>query len=97
MLIDFRSKNSDTNLQRIFVEVITQQTLFHCFYFPVKKQKPKLHWCSYRLKRVYKKLGNCGLQFKSFKPANTLRWIHWKGEKQQKSYKNGTSKLREVG
>ena len=43
MIIDFRSKNSNTNLQRIFVEVITQQTLFHCFYFPVKKQKPKLH------------------------------------------------------
>ena len=43
MIIDFRSKNSNTNLQRIFVEVITQQTLFQCFYFPVKKQKPKLH------------------------------------------------------
>ena len=43
MIIDFRSKNPNTNLQRIFVEVITQQTLFHCFYFPVKKQKTKLH------------------------------------------------------
>ena len=43
MIIDFRSKNPNTNLQRIFVEVITQQTSFHCFYFPVKKQKPKLH------------------------------------------------------
>ena len=43
MISDFRSKNSNTNLQRIFVKVVTQQTLFHCFYFPVKKQKPKLH------------------------------------------------------
>ena len=43
MISDFISKNSNTNLQRIFVEVITQQTLFHCFYFPVKKQKTKLH------------------------------------------------------
>ena len=43
MIIDFRSKNPNTNLRRIFVEVITQQTLFHCFYFSVKKQKTKLH------------------------------------------------------
>ena len=43
MIIDFISKKSNTNLQPIFVEVITQQTLFHFFYFPVKKQKTKLH------------------------------------------------------
>ena len=29
MIIDFRSKNANTNLQWIFVEVINQQTWFH--------------------------------------------------------------------
>ena len=29
MVIDFRSKNANTNQQRIFVEVINQQTKFH--------------------------------------------------------------------
>ena len=34
MVIDFRPKNRNTNLQRIFVEVINQQTWFHlCFLF----------------------------------------------------------------
>ena len=28
MVIDFRSKNGNTNLQRIFVEVINQETWF---------------------------------------------------------------------
>ena len=45
MVIDFRSKNANTNLQRIFVEVIhiNQQTWFHGSFFEVKKQKTKLH------------------------------------------------------
>ena len=44
MIIDIRSKNANTNLQRIFVEVINQQTWFHsCFHFAVKKQKAKPH------------------------------------------------------
>ena len=29
MIIDFRSKNANTNLQRIFVEVKNQQTWLH--------------------------------------------------------------------
>ena len=29
MIIDFRSKNANSNLQPIFVEVISQQTWFH--------------------------------------------------------------------
>ena len=34
LIIDFRSKNRNTNLQRILVEVINQQTWFHlCFLF----------------------------------------------------------------
>ena len=44
MIIDFRSENGNTNLQRIFVDVINQQTWFHsCFHFAVKNQKTKLH------------------------------------------------------
>ena len=44
MIIDFRSENANTNLQRIFVEVIRKQTWFHpCFHFAVKKPKNKLH------------------------------------------------------
>ena len=32
MVFDFRSKNADTNLQRIFVEVKNEETWFHlCF------------------------------------------------------------------
>ena len=32
MVIDFRSKNANTNLQRIFVEVKNEETWFHlCF------------------------------------------------------------------
>ena len=43
MVIDFRSKNANTNQQRLFVEVINQQTQFHGCFFVVKKQKTKLH------------------------------------------------------
>ena len=45
MVIDFRSKNANANLQRIFVEVIyiNQITWFHGCFFEVKKQKTKLH------------------------------------------------------
>ena len=44
MIIDIRSKNANTNLQRIFVEVINQQTWFHSFFpFAVEKQKAKPH------------------------------------------------------
>ena len=44
MVVDFRSKNANTNLQRIFVEVIhiNQQTWFHRSFFEVKKQKRSL-------------------------------------------------------
>ena len=36
------------------------------------------------------KLANCGLLFTAFKPANTLTLDALKGEKKQRSYKEGT-------
>ena len=46
MIIDIRSRNANTNLQQIFVEVISQQTWFHSrFHFAVINQKTQLLLC----------------------------------------------------
>ena len=39
MVIDFRFQNANTNLQRLFVEIINQQIWFHRCFLKLKSKK----------------------------------------------------------